>query len=101
MKIGIFAVIIIYYLVLGLFYTTMSTTFSGSVLTENISGITTEYQAGGAGVFDTIGSMFLFVTFGLGLPLDTPVWFQILFSAWSIFLVMVTILIIYQAVRGS
>lgn len=101
MKIGIFAAIIIYYLIAGLFFLTMTDTFTGFTATGNLTSMASDYSGGSSSILDTIGSLFLFVTFGLGLPSDTPSWFKILFSAWSVFLTICTALILYQAVRGS
>lgn len=43
----------------------------------------------GSGV--SFGRFFVFVTAGFGLPDDTPVWFQIMFSTWSILFLIFTV----------
>lgn len=79
----------------------MSNTFGGYSTNANLTGMASEYQVGGGSIFNTIGSLFLFVTFGIGLPEGTPLWFQFIYSAWSIIMILLTAAFIYQAVRSG
>jgi hypothetical protein len=49
----------------------------------------------------SVGRFFLFLSFGIGLPSDTPAWFNIIFIAWQSIMFMMTLGFIYQAIRGS
>jgi hypothetical protein len=48
-----------------------------------------------------IGRFFLFLGFGVGLPEDTPTWFNIIFITWQTIMLMLTVGFLYQAIRGS
>lgn len=59
----------------------------------------TEIESGGfftgvIGIFTAAGRLFLLAVLGIGLPGDTPTWFQVIFSSWQIFVSIATILAI-------
>ena len=103
----VLSLIILYYSVLSmLFYV------SGSILTDagassNIAideGTLSEDELDTAGVSDigfSLGKFLAFIGFGIGLPDDTPSWFQFVFRIWSIAMSLFTVFFIYQAARGS
>lgn len=49
----------------------------------------------------SIKSFFAFLGFGIGLPNDTPIWFQVIFSVWQGILLIMFLALLYQAIRGS
>lgn len=89
MNLKVLFMLLIYYAVCILFFTSTGSPFSGAGFnvtnTINSSGITaSEIDTGG--IFGTGISFFRYVAligFGIGLPSDTPVWFSVFFAMWQ------------------
>ena len=54
---------------------------------SNISAIDTSEETETGGIFAvgvSFGRFWLFTTFGVGLPADTPTWFNVLWIFWNV-----------------
>lgn len=89
--------LLIYYTLLSLTFVLGNSVFSeelgyNNTINLNTSGITEDETA--TGIFDVLpelGRFIGFVGFGIGLPSDTPAWFQTIFIAWQSILTIFTI----------
>ena len=54
------------------------------------------FFSGTIGIIAAVGRFFAFATVGIGLG-DVPAFVQVLFSAWSVFMLMVTIALLLSA----
>jgi hypothetical protein len=91
--------LVIYYLFLGGFYAAMPGIFSGYTYVGNLSTVSTysinsTFPANAVETYNSMTGFFGFAAFGIGLPASTPSWFQFIFSLWSIFLSVVTLIMI-------
>jgi len=99
MNLKILLILLIYYVILSLTFVLGSDIFneaSGYNITDsplNSSDLTgSEIDQGGLfGTGVSFSRFFLFVTFGIGLPSDTPQWFTILFFAWQTIITVLAI----------
>jgi hypothetical protein len=58
--------------------------------------LTSVYDLGSA-----FSRFFAFVGFGVGLPSDTPLWFNVIFIIWQSLLFMFVLGFLYQSIRGG
>lgn len=103
MKLGLLFMFLIYYGILSIFFL-----YASPYISEDYNSTIT---LGGVGVNETgdptipssigIGDFFVFLGFGIGLPSDTPSWFQIIFSLWQIIVLILFSGFLYQSIRGS
>lgn len=103
MKLGILFMFLLYYGLLSMFFL-----MGGSDLMEGYNSTiemnVTEVPEGGFSlitILDEPLKFILFVGFGIGLPDDTPTWFNIIFIIWQSIILLLFIGFIYQAIRGS
>jgi hypothetical protein len=95
MDLKILFMLLIYYSVLSLVFLTGASYFNGysNPISLNSSSVSADELDRG-GLFGTGISFIRFtslITVGVGLPDDTPLWFQILFSSWQVILLIFTI----------
>jgi len=79
--------IILYFVLLNILYWGGINDLTGFTTTSNLSVMDTSNETGTGGLFGvgiSFSRWYMFMTFGVGLPADTPDWFQYLFSAWTI-----------------
>ena len=72
-----------------------NTTFTSSEIKQNDSFLgffNSIFQ-----IFDTVIRFMLFAFIGIGLPIDTPSWFHVFFTAWSVFMSLISIVFIKNA----
>ena len=103
MKLKILFLFIVYYGLLIIFFNYASPYMSeGFNSTLELGGITIN-ETGDPQVPSSvgIGDFFLFLGMGIGLPYDTPVWFQLVFSIWQVIMAILFAGFLYQAIRGS
>ena len=103
MKLGMLFMFLIYYGLMSIFFFYASP-YIGEDYNSTIA-------IGGMAINETgdpdipssigIGDFFVFLGFGIGLPDDTPSWFQIIFSLWQIIVLILFSGFLYQAIRGS
>ena len=91
----ILLIFLIYYSVLSLFFIFGASTFAGYDYINPVNS--SEMQSGEidqGGLFGTgvSFSRFIgFVTIGVGLPSDTPNWFQVIFSSWQVIVLVLAV----------
>jgi hypothetical protein len=97
MNLKILALLITYWIFIGLFFFFGGSYLVGYSNTGDISSMAnTTYSASeqaDAGLFTTglsFGRFFGLMLFGIGLPADTPAWFSVLFMMWQSFITIFT-----------
>lgn len=79
--------ILFYFALLSIIYWGGVDTLTGFTTTSNLSSFDTTNESATPSVFQTAGSFgrfWLFLSFGVGLPATTPLWFQFMFTTWFI-----------------
>jgi hypothetical protein len=94
MDLKILFILLVYYSVFSAFFLlgNVLDDFDNNIVLDDGELASTEIDQGG--LFNTgvsFGRFFGLMTIGIGLPDDTPSWFQILFSLWQ------TLLLIFSA----
>jgi len=98
MNLKILFMLLMYYSLISLFFVTGYDSLFlengyNSTININDSGLSSEETDSG-GLFSSgvsLSRFFAFVTFGIGLPDDTPSWFSIIFALWQTILTVFTI----------
>ena len=89
MNLKILFLLLVYYGLLSLFFILGGSIISDAGYTTNIelnSTSLTSSEIDTGGIFNTgvsFGRFFSLITFGIGLPSDTPIWFAIMFGVWQ------------------
>jgi hypothetical protein len=103
MKLTILFIFLLYYGMLSLFFNYASPYMSEGFNNTIVMGSVNINETGIPEAPSTvgIGDFFAFLGFGIGLPDDTPSWFQFIFSAWQTIMLFLFAGFLYQAIRGS
>lgn len=103
MNLKILAMLLIYYFIIGAVLLLGGSTFDEydyNFSQLNNSELTSQ-EIDRGGLFNTGVSFTRFfglVTIGLGLPDDTPSWFQVMFSLWQTFVLIFTVAFIISSI---
>ena len=103
MKLGYLFMFLMYYGILSLFFF-FAIPHIGEEYTSTIEIGGVEVNATGDPTIPSsvgIGDFFVFLGFGIGLPDDTPSWFQVIITLWQIIVLIMFAGFLYQAIRGS
>jgi len=106
MNLKVLFMLLLYYSLLSLFFvfgsTTMTDYTSETELdvsefdNSSVMEIESIYDLG-----DAFGRFFIFLGFGVGLPEDTPTWFNTIFITWQSLMFMLSLGFLYQSIRGG
>ena len=92
----------LYYLLLGLFYSAFAGSLNGAAIDADLgfnSTTLSNENVSSLPKFTTgIGGFFVFATFGVGLPDDTPDFIQTLFTAWSVIISLITLIVLVDLI---